>query len=569
MKKFLLLGALALCGANAVVANETTVLTSIESCYVDATDDNINENYNGANLDNLTAYYTQFRDWSSGYDGTVKFNSGACLPLWKFDIQDFEDFDFTIVKATLTVTCNSTGDSGNNYNIRLLGYNGEWDANDLTYTGLTNAGSGTLTGLATTSASEQSFQPLDETTAWSTGTTFPVELSEECTTYFKSAIFLDEDTEFNQYLSFAVASNTARYMYMDPTATLTIEYTKSEVADVPLQYVDSLTGNIVKTGLSTAVNTVGNDIVLTDEDLADFFDEFDQKWIVTSTNLDEHNDEQPCIEDDDENTITIYVRAAELIDYTINAVYTDEEAEDEENAEVILATLASGSAFEGESVYYTYATYINVDGTLYSATKQSSNPWWGVTTTMGDETPYIETVTYSITEIENVVFFAEAEDLWYLTSSTASNADIRCSMGTGAYAADTVTVVTLPEGTYTMTVGVWGNTGVDFEFLLGTDTMLVASTLGWYQTYTSEEITIFGATDLVLNAAGTTGKLIDWIYIQSDDADIEEIVIPDGIKAVAEEATEQKLTGIYDLAGRKVAAPKKGLYIIDGKKVLY
>lgn len=42
----------------------------------------------------------------------------------------------------------------------------------------------------------------------------------------------------------------------------------------------------------------------------------------------------------------------------------------------------------------------------------------------------------------------------------------------------------------------------------------------------------------------------------------------DGIETVKADKTGQKVTGVYDLAGRRVAMPvKKGVYIIDGKKV--
>ena len=38
---------------------------------------------------------------------------------------------------------------------------------------------------------------------------------------------------------------------------------------------------------------------------------------------------------------------------------------------------------------------------------------------------------------------------------------------------------------------------------------------------------------------------------------------------VAEEPTSQTVQGIYDLMGRRVEVPSKGIYIVNGKKVLF
>ena len=58
------------------------------------------------------------------------------------------------------------------------------------------------------------------------------------------------------------------------------------------------------------------------------------------------------------------------------------------------------------------------------------------------------------------------------------------------------------------------------------------------------------------------GQIVDFMVEVADPDDSES-----GIEAV--EAEENVLfEGIYDLQGRKVNAPAKGIYIVNGKKIL-
>jgi hypothetical protein len=61
----------------------------------------------------------------------------------------------------------------------------------------------------------------------------------------------------------------------------------------------------------------------------------------------------------------------------------------------------------------------------------------------------------------------------------------------------------------------------------------------------------------VVTAEGATNETIICTYILNDPTGIDEVKGENG-----------EVKAIYDLQGRKVAEPVKGIYIIDGKKVL-
>ena len=61
----------------------------------------------------------------------------------------------------------------------------------------------------------------------------------------------------------------------------------------------------------------------------------------------------------------------------------------------------------------------------------------------------------------------------------------------------------------------------------------------------------------VVTAQGATNEAIICTYYLNDPTGVEEVKAENG-----------KVKAIYDLQGRKVAEPVKGIYIIDGKKVL-
>ena len=70
----------------------------------------------------------------------------------------------------------------------------------------------------------------------------------------------------------------------------------------------------------------------------------------------------------------------------------------------------------------------------------------------------------------------------------------------------------------------------------------------------------------VVESGSSAALYYEFAYDWSEDTDVLALFREDAIKMGMDENGNVK--GIYDFQGRKVDTPSKGLYIIDGKKVL-
>ena len=66
----------------------------------------------------------------------------------------------------------------------------------------------------------------------------------------------------------------------------------------------------------------------------------------------------------------------------------------------------------------------------------------------------VENVAYSATDITDVVYWSEAEDIEGMTIITEGNTAVRSSASASAYAAQDVMFTTLPAGKYRITVNI-------------------------------------------------------------------------------------------------------------------
>ena len=147
MKRYLLI-TLATCfallyggGGNFAWAQiETVTLTSSESAYSDQSAASTPHDGSSADITYLKSYYTQFRDWNSGVDGSVKVNSGGKIAFYKFDLSNYKNFNGALVSATFSFTITGSGDGKQIQKIRALGYNGSWEASTLTNSNISNTG---------------------------------------------------------------------------------------------------------------------------------------------------------------------------------------------------------------------------------------------------------------------------------------------------------------------------------------------------------------------------------------------------------------------------------------------
>lgn len=164
-----------------------------------------------------------------------------------------------------------------------------------------------------------------------------------------------------------------------------------------------------------------------------------------------------------------------------------------------------------------------LDGTTLYEAKATSNSY-NYTFTLGqgdnisDDNVQTETIEYGTAAYENVVFYAEGEAIEGMTENTSfSNVGNRASNAAVGVCADTVKVTTLPVGTYTIGVKLFGSVSSfkafygDTEITWDDDTQIKAQGLP------TATITLTGETAINVTSGESGG--IDFIYIQTEDAE--------------------------------------------------
>ena len=281
----------------------------------------------------------------------------------------------------------------------------------------------------------------------------------------------------------------ARYLYF---YTISVEDPAADNVSYTVKFVDQ-DGNSIKDDV-TYDEAPGTEITVSDVDKANIVFN-DVTYIYVSD-----DSEGKTVAEDSSTVITLVFRVANNYSYTVN----------EMNGETILHT-TEGTGLESSTIGVPYHQYYLIDGVLYK--KDAVNKEFNHYFTLNQE-GQVENLNYTATDIANVVYFSEAEDIEGATANNGVNANIRCSNAYGAYFEDDVTITTLPAGTYKVTAQVWGNSGATFYINAGETKILEAATVGYINAYTSEEFTLTEETDIVIPAAGSNGKVIDWIYIQ-------------------------------------------------------
>lgn len=496
-RTFLLNSLLLLCallgGVNPAWGDEI-VVNSSQSAYVDAA--NTTTNYNGAddNVTSLQINNTQFRDWASGSDGSMKFNSSGKVALYKFALASLKSVG-TITNVTFTIK-GQTNDAGNKSTspVRVLGYNPSWDAATITQATLVNNGnSEALTG---TVAGKGSFQPLNDTD----GLTINVgetTLNVNATTYVLSAIDADND-----YVTIALAVNLGRVAYLEKTAKLTVTYTTETTYDVTFSESNGVSAVVKMSGTDVSTGTKLSDGTYDFTATAVGYNDYNGNFTVSGANKD----------------VEFTMTAKDVYTYTINAVAGD----------VFLEELASGSDYDNDNVPYHFKQVINHEGTLYEAAPISSAYKTSFTL---DENDKVVNHFYSqpATPVTNIVFLAEAEEVFAV--GTGSSADTRCSMGAGGYASSKTAFVNLVPGKYILKISnrcSGDRTGIH-NFYKGDDAepFFSANGNGYNAVRTSDEFTLMETTTLYM-LGGDNNQYVDWLYIVKT----ADVTVPVSVTAV-------------------------------------
>lgn len=294
----------------------------------------------------------------------------------------------------------------------------------------------------------------------------------------------------------------------------------SAMTSYTVKFTDAA-GNELKEAVKYDV-LIGNEATASAADMAAFFNaDNTMKYIYVSG-----NQTITATENAESNVITLVFREAEKWNYTINAVDGDGNA---------LKTLKQGTNFEAEKFDVAYAAYINVNGTIYKSSKQSSDGKGYYFTLDLNADNVTKDITFTASDITGVVYFSEAEDIEGLTLTTNSNTFIRSSNGASAYAADgDVVFTTLPNGKYklaTVICDATKNAGSVWNFKAGEQNIFefTAGSVNWAEG-TSEEFELNAAsTDIILVKNGGMNQGVDLIYIiKTGDAELAAPVAASG-----------------------------------------
>lgn len=223
-------------------------------------------------------------------------------------------------------------------------------------------------------------------------------------------------------------------------------------------------------------------------------------------------------------------------------------------------TIYEGSYYQGLETTVAVPKYIWNKETkvLYQTANNGSKGWYqhGITPEYDGQIFEIE-YTEAMTD---VYFYAEAEDIEGMTKATGSNADIRCSMGAGAYNAgdEPIFIYQIGSGDNLIVIAaVWGGEGTTLTINIG-DTPFEMTTTGSHTELSSEPFPGIPAKDFTIPTTGNGSHPLDYIIIKKDTST--------GIQGVKQVISESN--AIFNLAGQEVKTALKGVFIQNGKKVV-
>ena len=306
---------------------------------------------------------------------------------------------------------------------------------------------------------------------------------------------------------------------------LTLEYVDAASAtNYIVKYVDAA-GNEIKTS-STYVAESGLVPPLTESDKDAIYNEDKTvKYVYDSDDA-----SSLTIAADGSTVVTVKFREAAKWNYTFNAV--------DEEGNPLQEGIVKGTNFEGETFDVGYPYAINVDGTLYTSDKLSSDKKGYYLSYTLEADNQVKDITFKPTTTTDIVFLSEAENIEGLTKATNNNTFVRSSNGGSAYAAEAdVEITKLQPGKYKLTAVICDatkNAGSEWNFLAGENNIFnfTASTVNWAQG-TSEEFEVNAETPIYLVKGGNANQAVDFIYIQKT-GDAEALPTFTEVNSIAE-----------------------------------
>ena len=484
MKKFysLVMTALAMfsVGTQTSYADET-VLTPTQTTVIQA-DGKTAQNANTVlyNAEATSWRYSQAKINGGAFTNMLAAYEGSPVVLTKFDASTTLKGKL-LKKATLSFYSVCTV-SKKNSNVQVATINTGWDATKATWT---NTNTAEILNAVCINGDGDNVK------------TKKTKLSYDVTSYLQAST--------DNTLGIALFTYTGREQEASDF-NLTLEYVDAASAtNYTVKYVDAA-GNEIKTS-STYVAESGLVPPLTEEDkVAVYNADKTVKYVYDSDDA-----SSLTIAADGSTVVTVKFREAAKWNYTFNAV--------DEEGNPLQEGIVKGTNFEGETFDVGYPYAINVDGTLYTSDKLSSDKKGYYLSYTLEADNQVKDITFKPTTTTDIVFLSEAENIEGLTKATNNNTFVRSSNGGSAYAAEAdVEITKLQPGKYKLTAVVCDatkNAGSEWNFLAGENNIFnfTASTVNWAQG-TSEEFEVNAETPIYLVKGGNANQAVDFIYIQ-------------------------------------------------------
>lgn len=204
--------------------------------------------------------------------------------------------------------------------------------------------------------------------------------------------------------------------------------------------------------------------------------------------------------------ITEEIQADTYYDYTVNAV---------DGNNNVLKVIESGAVKSDENQRYVpYPQHLLIGTTLYEAVKSPTAGWYNSYLTI-DKDDYVYNIPYTAGTVDDVVYYAEAEDV---AGTTRGNNAMRASKGGMGYTGGTyVDATTLEPGKYQIFMrGVNGNsTPRAVKFKVGDKevfTTAIETSTNFLDN--SEEFSVTANSTLSFSSEGSSASGLDWFYVK-------------------------------------------------------
>ena len=479
---------------------DETVLTPTQTTVIQA-DGKTAQNANTVlyNAEATSWRYSQAKINGGAFTNMLAAYEGSPVVLTKFDASTTLKGKL-LKKATLSFYSVCTV-SKKNSNVQVATINTGWDATTATWTNTNTAEILNAVGINGNGDNVN---------------TKKRELSYDVTSYLQAST--------DNTLGIALFTYTGREQEASDFK-LTLEYVDAASAtNYTVKYVDAA-GKEIKTS-STYVAESGLVPPLTESDKDAIYNEDKTvKYVYDSDDA-----ASLKIAADGSTVVTIKFREAAKWNYTFNAV--------DEEGNPLQEGIVKGTNFEGETFDVGYPYAINVDSTLYTSDKLSSDKKGYYLSYTLEADNQVKNITFKPTTTTDIVFLAEAENIEGLTKATNNNTFVRSSNGGSAYAAEAdVEITKLQPGKYKLTAVVCDatkNAGSEWNFLAGENNIFnfTASSVNWAQG-TSEEFEVNAETPIYLAKGGNANQAVDFIYIQKT-GDAEALPTFTEVNSIAE-----------------------------------